>query len=249
MDIKKISEKNGVSKFLVKGTNVVFMNSLRRTIMESVPVLAIENVSIYDNSSVIFDEMLCHRIAMLPIKTDLKDYKLGDKVKLVLEKEGPCTVYSKDIKSTDPKIEVVNKQVPLVKLKKDQAVKMELEAIMDTGKTHSKWQPAVVSYYEVPVLTQKKEVKNAEEFLKHAPQGWLDVKAGKFFLKDPYETQFSKEFLEKISDKNLSLEFEKDNFVLVIESHGGLTAKEIMDSAADVLIEKIGEFQKGLKSA
>jgi len=225
------------------------MNALRRTIMSNVPVLAIENVSIYDNSSVMFDEMLCHRIGLLPIKTDLKDYKLGDKVKLVLEKEGPCTVYSKDIKCTDPKIEVIHKHVPVVKLKKDQHVKMEMEALMGVGKDHVKWQPALVSYYEVPTLVQEKEVKNSEEILKQAPNGWLDVKAGKFFLKDPYETQFSKEFLEKISNGILSLEFEKDSFVLSIETHGSLSSKEILESAIDVLSEKLEVFEKEIKKS
>lgn len=215
--------------------------------MGETPILAIENIWIYENSSVMFDEMLSQRLGLLPIKTDAKFYKKGDKVKLVLEKEGPCTVYSKDIKCTDPKIEVVHKNIPLVKLKKDQKVKLEMEAVMGIGKDHVKWQPAIVSYYEVPVLVQKKDVKNADEIVKAAPANWLESKAGKILIKDPYETQFSKELIEQISANNLSLEFDENNFVLNIESHGGLEPKEILESAIDVLEEKVKEFEKELK--
>jgi DNA-directed RNA polymerase alpha subunit len=64
------------------------MNALRRTIMVDVPCLAIEEVNFYENTGIIFDEMLANRLGLLPIKTDTKSYKKGDKVKLVLEKEG-----------------------------------------------------------------------------------------------------------------------------------------------------------------
>ena len=116
MDVKKISESENSVKLFLNNTNTSFVNSLRRTIMNSVPSMAIENVTFYENSSVMFDEMLAHRLALLPIKTDLKTYKKGEKVKMVLEKEGPCTVYSKDIQSTEPTIEVIDKKVPIVKL-------------------------------------------------------------------------------------------------------------------------------------
>ena len=50
MDVKKISEKGSVTKILVKGVDAVLMNSIRRTIMNNVSVLAIEDVYIYDNN-------------------------------------------------------------------------------------------------------------------------------------------------------------------------------------------------------
>src|SRR3989344_7061043 len=130
MDVKKISESGNSVQLLVKGVDAAFMNGVRRTIMNAVPTFAVENVRVYENSSVMFDEMLAHRLAMLPLKTDLKHYKVGEKVVMMLEKEGPVTVYSKDIQSTDPKIEVVDKHVPLLKLVKGQKVKMEMDAVL-----------------------------------------------------------------------------------------------------------------------
>ena len=146
VSVKKLDEKAGIVTLEVKGSETAFVNAIRRVVMQDVPTLAIEDVSIYENDSVVFDEFLAHRLGMLPIKSSAKGYKVGDGVKLVLEKEGPCTVYSKDIKSTDPKVEVADKKVPLLKLVKKGKVKLEMKAVMQSGREHAKWQPAVISF-------------------------------------------------------------------------------------------------------
>ncbi len=146
VSVKKISEEDGVFRLEVKGVDNAFINAVRRTVMQDVPTLAIEDISIYENDSVMFDEFLAHRLGLLPIKSSAKGYKTGESVKMVLEKEGPCVVYSKDIKSTDPKVEVADKKVPLVKLGKDQRLKLEMKAVMQSGREHAKWQPAVIAF-------------------------------------------------------------------------------------------------------
>ncbi|MAG21975.1 MAG: DNA-directed RNA polymerase subunit D [Candidatus Diapherotrites archaeon] len=146
VSVKKVGEETGVVYLEVKDTNPSFVNSIRRTVMRDVPTLAVENVAIYENDSVMFDEFVSHRLGMLPIKSSAKGYKPGESLKLVLEKEGPCMVYSKDIKSTDPKVEVADKKIPIVKLGKGHTLKLEMTAVMMSGKEHTKWQPAVISY-------------------------------------------------------------------------------------------------------
>ncbi len=146
VSVKKVSEEHGVLKLQIKGVDSAFINAIRRTIMQDVPCLSIEDVSIYENDSVMFDEFLAHRLGMLPVKTDVKGYKKGESVKLVLEKEGPAMVYSKDLKSTDPKIEIADKKIPIVKLGKNQKVKLEMNAVMLSGREHVKWQPAIATF-------------------------------------------------------------------------------------------------------
>ncbi|MFH1664377.1 MAG: DNA-directed RNA polymerase subunit D [archaeon] len=146
MEIKKIDKGDKTIKFSLKGTSPAFVNGIRRMIKTSVKTFAVDIVNVYENTSIMFNEMLAHRMGMLPIQTDTKTYKKKDKVTLMVEKEGPCTVYSKDIKSTDPKIEVTDKKIPIVKLEKGQKLKVEMEAIVDSGKTHSKWIPGIMSY-------------------------------------------------------------------------------------------------------
>ena len=145
VSVKKVGEEKGVVKFELTA-DTALANAIRRVVMQDVACFAVEDVSIYENGSVLFDEFLAHRLGMLPIRSDAKGYKLGDSVKMVLQKEGPCTVYSKDIKSTDPKTEVVDKKIPLTKLTKGQKLKLEMKAVMHSGREHVKWQPAVISY-------------------------------------------------------------------------------------------------------
>jgi DNA-directed RNA polymerase subunit D len=154
MEIKQVKKGNRTIKFTIKGINPAFVNGIRRTIQTSVKNFAVEDVNIYENTSVLFNEMLAHRLGMLPIQVDTKTYKKKDKVTLMVEKDGPCTVYSKDIKSTDPKIEIIDKKIPIVKLGKNQRVKIEMEAIVDSAKKHSKWLPGIMSYsYDKDVFT------------------------------------------------------------------------------------------------
>ena len=57
MEIKKISGKGNELKVLVEDVEPSFLNAIRRTVMNAVPSLAIEDVMIYENHSVIFDEI------------------------------------------------------------------------------------------------------------------------------------------------------------------------------------------------
>ncbi len=231
MDVKVLEEKDRVVKLLIKGTSVEFVNALRRQIMSGLPVLAIENVHIYENNGVMFDEMLAHRLALVPLRMDVKNYKsMGDSVKLVLSKEGPCTVYSKDIKSTDPKIEPVDLNIPITKLGEGQRLKVELEAIVSTGKEHSKWQPAIVSYQEVPTIVS---VESGKE---------------KVYKADVIEMILD----EKVRDIELKpgqkLKYDSSTFVFVVESHGNLELKELFLLAIKGLKDKVSEFRGELKN-
>ncbi|MBI4052565.1 MAG: DNA-directed RNA polymerase subunit D [Candidatus Diapherotrites archaeon] len=246
MEIKKVSEDNNVSRFVVKGATTTFMNAIRRSAMAHVPVLAIETVSVYENDSVMFDEMLAHRLGLLPVKTDTKSYKEGDKVKLVLEKEGPCTVYSKDIKCADPKIEIASAKIPITKLKKGQKLKLEMEAVMSTGKENSKWQPGIIAFNEVPKLVQKNDSAKPEDILKKAPKDVFELKGKKISMVDPYTFHYSKEKTGEISGGALALDYESDEFVLTVESSGSLPANEILEQAAEALKAKAEEFRKEL---
>ena len=249
MDIKKIDEENNVARFLFKGMEASFVNAIRRTIMEHVPTIAVEDVSIYFNNSVVFDEFLAQRLGLIALKTDLKGYDLGDKVKLVLEKEGPCVVYSRDIKSTDPKIEVVDNNIPIVKLGKDQSVKIEMEAVMGSGKGHVKWQPAIVAYQHLPVIKQKKELdqKTMKQVVDSCPTSVLEIKSNKVVLKDAFGCILCGACRDIVQDDSIEVNHEPDSFIFSIETTGSLTPKEVFEQSVKILGEKTGEFEKELK--
>lgn len=229
MDVKLLEKKEDTIKLLFKGTNNAFVNGLRRHMMAGIPTIAVEDVHFYQNTSVMFDEMLAHRLAMVPLKMDSKKYKEGDKVKLILEKEGPATVYSKDIKSTDPKIEPAKLNIPITKLDDGQKLKLEMDAIVGKGKLHSKWQPALVSYMEMPTIVNKE---------------------GK-------EKTYKADLIEKILDEkqrdifvepDQKVVYDSTTFIFTIESNGNMTPKELLLNTIEGLKEKTKEFRKELKN-
>jgi len=230
MDVKVLEKKGDTLKLLFKDTNIAFVNGLRRSMMAGTPVLAIEDVHFYQNTSVMFDEMLAHRLGMVPLKMDSKKYKEGDKVKLILEKEGPATVYSKDIKSTDPKIEPSQLNIPITKLGEGQILKVEMDAFVGKGRTHSKWQPAVVSYMEMPTIVNKKGSN------------------GKTYKADLIEKILDENQRDIVLEPDQEIEYDPTTFIFTIESHGNLTPKELVIASLNELKEKTKEFRKELKN-
>ncbi|CAD5224218.1 unnamed protein product [Bursaphelenchus okinawaensis] len=54
-------------------------NALRRVLLAEVPTMAIEKIYLYQNTSVIPDEVLCHRIGLLPVKADPRKFDFPSK--------------------------------------------------------------------------------------------------------------------------------------------------------------------------
>lgn len=247
MEVKAIEERGSSSKFLVKGADVAFMNAVRRTMTEDVPALAVEDVIIYDNTSVMFDELLAHRLGLVPLSTDLKSYKIGEKATLGVEKEGPGTLYSRDIKATDPKVEPVYKKIPILKLAKGQKVKAELKAVLGTGKEHVKFSPAIVGYKHLPEIEIDDKAKNKDEIVKSCPVGILETKAGKVVVKNSWECTLCGNCRDAGKEEFVKIGTEKNNFVLSIELNGQLDLKELVGEAVRILEEKAKELEKEMK--
>ncbi len=144
-----VSERNNVFKIHVKGGSVYLMNALRRSFLSEVPTVAIKEIKIYENSSPMFDEYIGLRLGLLPLRASGKEFSKGEKAKLTLEKEGPCIVYSKDILSSTEGVEILEKEIPIIKLDKGQKIKMEMIAERGYGKEHVKHQAGLFSYRQL----------------------------------------------------------------------------------------------------
>ena len=145
----------------LEGVDRSYANAIRRFCISEVPSMAIDDIVILENSSVLYDEILAHRLGMVPLKTDLERYILPEKcdcgtplgcqkcrVLLVLDAsahEKTRTVYSGDLVSEDREISPISASIPVVKLAPGQTVKLEAYARLGRGKEHAKWQPATVS--------------------------------------------------------------------------------------------------------
>ncbi|MCX8190348.1 MAG: DNA-directed RNA polymerase subunit D [Candidatus Diapherotrites archaeon] len=246
MNIRKIEENEKICVLKIIGTNTKVMNAIRRCAMSDVPVLAVENIAIHKNSSVLFDEYIGMRLALLPIKTDPKIYKKGDKVKLVLKERGPKVVTSADIKCSDPNVEITAKDVPIVKLKDGQQIFFEMEAVVDTGREHAKWQPALIAYYELPKLDGEVDEKTAKNVLNSCPKKILEYRAGKVLIERPESCDLCF-CCEEASNGKLKLNLTNNSFILKVETYGSLKPALVLEKAIEAIRERCEKFEDELK--
>ncbi|KAL1460653.1 hypothetical protein WDU94_012616 [Cyamophila willieti] len=77
LKIKIIKYNDRDMEFDIIGIHNVFVNSIRRILLSEVPSMAIDRVHFHDNTSVIQDEVLAHRLGLIPLKADprLFEYK------------------------------------------------------------------------------------------------------------------------------------------------------------------------------
>jgi DNA-directed RNA polymerase I and III subunit RPAC1 len=66
--------------FELSGVEPPLANALRRIMIAEIPTIAIEKVEMWQNTSIIPDENLAHRIGLVPIKVDprLFEFKKSD---------------------------------------------------------------------------------------------------------------------------------------------------------------------------
>ena len=150
-DEKKISIK-------LKGVTLQYANALRRICLNGVPIYAIDTVDIIENSSVLADEGITHRLGLIPLKTDLSRSDESDsRIMLTLDSgddtETGRTVTSAEISSDDKVVKPSSDQIPIVHLAPGQKLKFEAYARLGKGTEHAKWNSSNIAV----LLDTKKE--------------------------------------------------------------------------------------------
>src|SRR5574339_742949 len=71
----EVVEKSN-ERIVVKFNNIPrqYVNSLRRLAISEVPTLAIDDIVILENSSVMHDEAIAHRLGLIPLRTELNRF-------------------------------------------------------------------------------------------------------------------------------------------------------------------------------
>lgn len=73
-DIEIKSKTDEEIIFDIKGVDPTLVNTLRRIMIAEVPTMAIESVIINQNTTIIPDEVLAHRLGLIPILADANDF-------------------------------------------------------------------------------------------------------------------------------------------------------------------------------
>ena len=255
------NKEQGKLSFILKDSNPVFANTLRRLMIDEVPTMAIEDVEFSKNNSILYDEIIAHRLGLVPLKTDLKSYNLPDKckcegkgcnrcqLKMVLRASKIGTVHASEIKSKDPAVKPVYGYMPIVELLKGQSLELEATAVLGRGKEHTKWSPCHVYYKYRPIIEITGDVKNPEAVIEVDHNNVFEIKDRKLVInKDKVlDCDLSSDFSE--IDKNVKVTASDTDFVFYVESFGQLSCKEIVNKAVDIFDEQLDELVEELKKA
>jgi DNA-directed RNA polymerase subunit D len=250
MKIQKIkSDSKEVTRFVIEDTNASFMNALRRVCSFEVPILAIEDVYFVKNSSALYDEILAHRLGLIPLKTDLKSYILtkdckckGEgcarcQVKLTLKIAGPCMVRAKDLKIQDPAIKHIFPEMPIVELLEGQEIEFESIATLGKGKDHAKWSAGHAFYQRYPKITVGSG-KKTKEGISYCPN--------KVFKGEKVAEITDCNLCgscQEHSDNSIKVDGEDDKFIFTIEPWGQISAFELLNYAVKILDGKAKELK------
>lgn len=258
MKLSKIKGKDNVLQLEIKDGQDWYLNTLRRLMTSETPVMAIEQVEMRRNDSILYDEVLTHRLGLVPLTTDLESYQLPSaeeiesgeylaqsSCKLVLAAKGPCIVFAKDLKSKDPKVKPVFPDMPLVKLLEGQELEFEATAIMGIGKVHAKWSPGHVYFRKIPSITIKNP--SALAIAQACPTGTLAEKAGKVHVTDEKTCILCNACMDLDGAKSVTVET-ATNFLFAVESWGQITTEEIVTTAVDAYNKQLKEFDTLVKS-
>ncbi len=256
MKLEVLHKDKNKAVFVVEGISPAMANMVRRYVMNYVPTLAIEEVEFSKNGSALYDEIIAHRLGLIPIKTDLKSYNFMADCKckgkgcnhcqliFTLKTKGPCIVYSGELESKDKECVPVYDKMPIVKLLEGQELKIEAVAVLGRGKDHAKFCPGLIHYRGYPDIKVNKD-SDVKAVLEHIPKDVIGQKGQGLEIKDMLKW---KESYEDILEKNgIEASASKENFIFYLESWGQLEPKEILLRAVDIFDEKLDEFGKLVK--
>ena len=239
----------------MEGVDPTYMNALRRTVMNDVPTLAIHKVTFYKNSSGLYDEMIAHRLGLVVLKADAKNYKLRKSCKcegkgcvncesiITLDAKGPTIVYAEHLKPKDPKVKPAHEKTVIVKLLKDQELKIEAKAVVGTGKRHTKFIPGHIFYYGYPEIKINKP-SAAQEAASVCPKNVFKKEQNKISVQNLEACNLCMACVETCGKDIVEVSSKKDDFLLFIESWGQLKPEELMLKAITIIDNKLATFQK-----
>lgn len=257
VEIKEL--KGDEMRVLIKDVNPAFANSLRRAIIQEIPIMAIDEVDVVANDSVMDDNILVHRLGQIPISTP-EDYRLPGEcdcidgrcsncsVTLTLNREGPGVIKSGDMESSDEKATPSTDSIPITRLAEDQSIEFTAIARLGFGKDHSNWQPAVVAYKFMPIFNLDKEAcTSCGECIEECPKDILEMENDSVKITDIEKCTMCLACSDACPENAIEIDHNPSEIILKIESTGCMPPDKILEKATDVLEAKCREFYEKSK--
>ncbi|HEX9907498.1 MAG TPA: DNA-directed RNA polymerase subunit D [Thermoplasmata archaeon] len=259
------------AQFVINDTSPSFANALRRVIIADVPKMAIDNVEFhlgpimdekgvpFESVSPMFDEIVAHRLGMVPVPTDLDVFNFRAKcscngegcpnctIMYSLNKKGPCTVYSGDLEPVgDTKLRIKDDLIPIVKLAEDQALLVYATAELGTGRQHAKWQAAIGAGYR---YFAKIEINHSKcdlggSCVKVCPKGVLAKEDRKIVAKHPQKCNLCNACVDVCDASVIKVVPDPTKVLFRFETDGSLQAKQVLIRGLKMLEERFEQLRE-----
>ncbi len=262
----------------IEGASASQVNAIRRTLLADLPRLAIDEVEFhlgpirdettgkdYDSSTSMFDEGVALRLGLLPIPTDLSQFRRKSEctcggtgcphcqVMYSVDRKGPCTVYAKDVVPLgDPSLAILEPDVPIVRLGARQALLAYATAVVGSARDHGKWQVAHgVASFPRPHLKIAKKEGCSEACLKRTaascPVNILEFSGGKLGVTDEAKCIDCGACEKTCEHGSIRIEPDTERFFLRFETDGSLTAREALRYALKDLKRRFEEMREAIQ--
>ena len=225
----KILEKDSEKAVVASDMEIQLANAIRRSVNE-IPILAIDEVDIHKNDSALYDQILAHRIGLVPLKNQKSAGSLTLKTK---GGEVLSGLLGKGVAYQD---------IPLVLLGKDQEIELVARTKQGIGKDHSKFSPGLFYYRYLPKIEISPEGEKHSELAELYPR--VFEFNGKLKVLDEKACSLDNEDLSGFEGVNIK---ETGEIAIFIESWGQLEAGEIFAESVKVLKDNLNELSKSLK--
>lgn len=269
MSLKILEIRDNFIRFSINGISPTIANALRRTLVNDIPKLAIEKVTfhhgqirdsegnVYDSSLALFDEIVAHRLSMIPLVTDLTlnfrdECQCGGKgcplctMSYSINKIGPNVVNSSDLQPIgNPELIPTDPDIPIVKLGNKQAILVSAEAVMGRGKDHAKWQvtSGVAYKYHREFVANKEELEEWNEFKEKCPTSVIREDDGQIVFTDDIP---SDELSPLFEARGVRIIEDDTQFVFKFETDGSLKAYDALEYALKRLPQRLNTLLDSL---
>ncbi|MEF8841710.1 MAG: DNA-directed RNA polymerase subunit D [Haloarculaceae archaeon] len=242
-EVEFIDRSDRKARFLVRGVTPAFANGVRRAIIADVPTMSIDTVRMIENSSVMFDEQIAHRLGLVPLSTPEDEFREGESVTLALDVTGPDTAYSGDIVTSEPLVTPADENIPIIELKEGQRLELEAEAVMGRGKDHAKHQGGVAVGYRhlqrVEVIGDRPEHEADEP---NVLRGVIE-EDGQLIPTEEFDHDLSKRY----PGKEVEVHDVPDAFVFHVETDGSMGVSDLVVRAVNTLYDRADELQQAVQ--
>jgi DNA-directed RNA polymerase subunit D len=231
-------EKTDEKITFVADIDVSLANAIRRSVNE-VPILAIDEADVYKNDSVLYDELIAHRLGLIPLKN--QKLKAGQTIELRLKVKGKGD--SAEIFSSELGDSVVYDDMPIVLLRDGQELEVVARAKVGKGIDHAKFSPGILFYKHLAKIRVDAEGEKQTELAELYPD-CFEMFGEKLKVKNAAACDLDQEDMK--SYPGISIDFD-NNLVLTIESWGQLGAKDVFAEACKALKGNLSEVLKVIK--